>query len=235
MTSYNILIFDDDPLYLDLLESKLIPLNDNNNLYCVNIHKATRSRDALKKANSVVFDIIILDICQKQRYHSISDKYDYQGHELYKKILEYHPDWEPYTKFIILSNLPVENARETFNYSKADYLHKDDHNCKSVAQIVKMYIETDYNTVQKLYCNRPKEFSRLISQIEQNVANNIGQEELLHLEKIIDNLRPEIKDNTITRLKVEKFKESLKCIKGGVEFTAAVTALIEFLSTYFSS
>lgn len=229
MTSYNILIFDDDPLYLDLLESKLVSINDNRGNYTVNVYKATHSRVALKIADSVVFDIIILDICQKSRYHSGSDKYDYQGQELYKKLLECHPDWEPYAKFIILSNLPVDNAKRTFNYIKADYLHKEDHNCKNVAQIVKTYIDADYNAVRRLYYPDSLEFNNLFNKI----ARNLSFEELSQIKTIIDELINDISNKTITRSKVNKYIDGIKCIKGSVEFAAAAATLIQYLSTFF--
>lgn len=233
MMTYNVLIFDDDPSFLDLLEEKICKLNDNGNKYFINVYKTSYSREALNIANSVVFDIIVLDICRKPKTDTLIDKYDYQGYELYEKIIECHPDWESHTNFIVLSNLTVETAKKTFNYKNANYLHKDDYNCKSVAQIIKAYIDSDYNKTTSIINNANLDFEILIKQVEDRLTKDLNLDNSEFAKKLLQKLKAEYENNNLTKNALNKYKNYFDTFKSSVELTAAITSLIEFLTDMF--
>lgn len=150
---YRILLFDDDPVFLDSLEDAIYKSTQSSE-YEILILKTTSSRYALDSAESNLFDVFILDICNRQNSKNPVDFYDYQGQDLYVNLLDKHPILQYNSKFIVLSNLKPDTARRIFGYQKADYLYKQDHNCKSIAQYLKCYFDLHYSQNYSNLTNR---------------------------------------------------------------------------------
>lgn len=114
---YKILLFDDDPVFLDSLEEAIYESTQISE-YDVWILKTTSSRYALDSAESNLFDVFILDICNRQNSKKPVDLYDYQGQDLYINLLDKHPTLQFHSKFIILSNLKSDTARRIFGFRR---------------------------------------------------------------------------------------------------------------------
>lgn len=139
---YKILMFDDDPAYLNAQEDAIYSALSNSKNYDIFLAKTTSSRRALELAEDYLFDVFILDICSRKfdRY-SLLDDFDYQGQDLYNNLLDKHPTLKYHAKFIIISNLPPKTAKQIFGYKEAEYLYKQQTNCYNLANNLKLYFD----------------------------------------------------------------------------------------------
>lgn len=263
---YNVLLFDDDPVFLDSLEAEIYSCTSSAD-YDIYIKKTTSSRYALEFAESTLFDVFILDVCNRQWSDKPTDMYDYQGQDLYNNLLDKHPKLQYVSKFIILSNLKPDIAKLIFGYKDAEYLYKQESNCKNTALYLKFYFDAHYkqNYDNSKSCNNAYDICIKdinAENIQINIANNNSEisstqenEKTLEVEKLVRNIQHNI-PNTISLTEQKKIKEcleqillemkkekprrkvisavvnSLKGIKGTVEFAAAVAELISFISSF---
>lgn len=152
---YKILMFDDDPVYLNALEEAIYSIVGNSKNYDIYLEKTTSSRRALVLAEDFLFDVFILDICsRKYDKYSLLDDFDYQGQDLYNNLLDNHPKLVYHAKFIVISNLPQKTAKKIFKYKEAEYLYKQQTNCYNLAYYLKSYFDEKF----KRESNENKDF-----------------------------------------------------------------------------
>lgn len=198
---YKILVFDDDPVYLDSLEEEIYSCT-NSAAYDIYIKKTTSSRYAMEYAESTLFDVFILDICNRQGSDKPTDMYDYQGQDLYDNLLDKHPKLVYTSKFFILSNLKPDIAKRIFGYKDADYLYKQECNCKSMAKLVKIYFDSHFKQNYDGNSNCDYKDNPYIGTINaENVQINIAN----HKSKIVATHKNEQPVN------IEKLVEMIKC------------------------
>jgi len=149
--TYNVLIYEDDPLYLDELEDAIDALNDYGVKYSVRIYKFSSSRQAMECASTTVIDVFILDICARRNVKWVTDDYHYQGYDLYNQLIDHHPKLRYRAKFIVLSNLKRRYAKKAFNYIDADYLYKADTPPDKIAMFLKSYFDADWKKTSSYY------------------------------------------------------------------------------------
>ena len=217
---YKILIFDDDPAYLDSLEEEIYSCT-NSAKYNIYIKKTTSSRYAMEYAESTLFDVFILDICNRQGSNKPTDMYDYQGQDLYDNLLDKHPKLVYTSKFFILSNLKPDIAKRIFGYKDADYLYKQECNCKSMAKLVKLYFDSHFkqNYERHLICdNTPCIGTINAKNIQINIANNKSNivatqkmQQPLNIEELVEVIKCNIPSN-ITAAEKEQINDYLNRI-----------------------
>lgn len=260
---YKILIFDDDPAYLDSLEEEIYSCT-NSAEYDIYIKKTTSSRYAMEYAESTLFDVFILDICNRQGSDKPTDMYDYQGQDLYDNLLDKHPKLVYTSKFFILSNLKPNIAKRIFGYKDADYLYKQECNCKSMAKLVKIYFDSHFKQNYEEHCicentpyvgtinakniqiniannkskivttqrmEPPLNVNELVEMIKCNIPSHITEIEKGQINDCLNRILNELEELNPRKNFLNKIVNTLKSIKGTVEFGAAIAALAEYIST----
>ncbi len=227
MIRYNVLAFDDDPVFLSALKDEIRMLNKYNEKYTINIETTTKSRKAIKMTDDVLYDVFILDICCSAAHFFGEDEYDYQGYDLYSQLLDKYPGGGWKAKFIILSNLKYDTAIQIFNYQDIEYLYKQDNSCKNVALYLKIYFD-------KLFLDDSKEFSQktmnildTVSSLKQKAQDVLSTSEynrfIYYLDRITDGETSENNKNDINIL-----TDMFKSVKNGAEFIAAIFSIASF-------
>lgn len=261
---YNVLLFDDDVVFLGVLQNEILQLN-NNSQFVVQVFMASTSRQAMRLADLHTFDYIVLDVGTSSFYYPDTGMerksiFDYAGDELYDELVKNHPSLSHGTKFIILSNLYNNEVRSIFRHAHAEILHKQEHSCKNVVQYIKCnieslrkhYVSTSKTDIQNIHINADNG-SIVVSGVENSTVVITKNDQSPSLEKLLTivqdlakrmdtQVQQEISDS-IETIKSE-YNQSrprgsvirtainvLNGIKGTVEFSAAVLAIVQFMQT----
>ncbi|MDR1002709.1 MAG: hypothetical protein LBL82_05515 [Oscillospiraceae bacterium] len=142
MILFNVLTYDDDPVYLDLLKEEILTLH-RYAPYEISLFQTTSSRFAMQISRDNYIDVFLLDICARVDTKSRLDTFDYQGSEFYSHLIATHPR-NANKKIMIVSNLREDLARKVFDYAPIDYFHKPETSPKMLAQHLKVYFDLQY-------------------------------------------------------------------------------------------
>jgi hypothetical protein len=143
---FNVLTFDDDPVYLDLLKDEILTLH-RHTPYEIILFQTTSSRFAMQITRETYIDVLLLDICARVDTKSRLDTFDYQGSEFYSNLIATHPR-NANKKILIVSNLKENLARKAFDYAPLEYFHKPETTPKMLAQYLKIYFDSQYERIQ---------------------------------------------------------------------------------------